>query len=125
MERLRRLDRFFGDRVSDAVLWKSNKGNHPMQNPSLACPSACDVALAIARLGDFGDPVALAATVNGTAPGQRCEILSIHYRGRCVAWVTMPVGASRDAVAAAVLSRASWFLGSRCPEMETHPLSFT
>jgi len=120
-----RLGRFPGDRVSGAVLWESSKENQSMQKPTLACPPACDIALAIAWHGDFGDPVALAATVDGIAPGQRCEMLSVQYRGRSVGWITLPLGASPAAVAAAVLSRASWFFGTRCPEMETYPLSFT
>jgi hypothetical protein len=85
---------------------------------------ACEVALTVARYGDFGDCLALAATVNGVAPDKRCELLSVSYRGRSVAWVTLPKGAPRAAVEAAVLSRASWFLGSRCPDMATHPLTF-
>ena len=86
---------------------------------------ACDVALTVARYGDFGDCLALAATVDGVAPGERCELISVGYRGRSVAWVTLPIGASREAVEAAVLSRASWFLGSRCPDIAAHPLTFT
>ena len=96
-----------------------------MNTRTTAPAPACGVALAVARYGDFGDCLALAATVDGVAPGERCELLSVIYRGRSVAWVTMPTGASREAVEAAVLSRASWFLGSRCPEMAAHPLSFS
>jgi hypothetical protein len=86
---------------------------------------ACEVALTVARYGDFGDCLALAATVDDVAPGERCELISVSYRGRSVAWVTMPAGAPREAVQAAVLSRASWFLGSRCPDMAAHPLTFS
>jgi len=86
--------------------------------------AAGDVALAVTRYGDFGDCLALAATVDGVAPGERCELLSVIYRGRGVAWVTLPIGASHEAVAEAVLNRASWFLGTRCPDMATYPLAF-
>jgi hypothetical protein len=86
--------------------------------------AAPTVALAVARYGGFGDCLALAATVNGVAPGERCELISVGYRGRSVAWVTLPTGTSHEAVQAALLSRADWFLGSRCPDMNAYPLSF-
>jgi hypothetical protein len=96
-----------------------------MNTCTTAPAHACDVALTVARYGDFGDCLALAATVDGVAPGERCELISVGYRGRSVAWVTLPTGAPRAAVEAAVLSRASWFLGSRCPDLATYPLTFS
>jgi hypothetical protein len=95
-----------------------------MNTCTTAPAPACEVSIAVVRYGDFGDCLALAATVDGLAPGKRCELLSVSYRGRSVAWVTLPTGAPRAAVEAAVLSRASWFLGSRCPDMATYPLTF-
>ena len=95
-----------------------------MNNNTTTGGAAPTVALTVARYGDFGDCLALAATVDGEAPGERCELISVSYRGRSVAWVTLPTGASREAVQTALLSRASWFLGSRCPDMNAYPLSF-
>lgn len=83
------------------------------------------VSLAVTRFGDFGDHLAMAATVDGAAPGEwSCDILSVYYRGRSVALVSFPMGADRQAVSAAVLARADYFLGSRCPDMDNYPLSF-
>jgi len=82
------------------------------------------VALTVTRYGDFGDRLSMSATVGGVPPGERCDILAAIYRGRHVAWVDMPTGADRAAVAAAVLARADWYLGSRCPDMAAYPLSF-
>jgi hypothetical protein len=82
------------------------------------------VSLSVTRYGDFGDRLALAATVDSTAPGERCDLVTVSYRGRQVAWVTMPLGACRDSVVNAVLNRANWFLGSRCPDMDNYPLTF-
>jgi hypothetical protein len=86
---------------------------------------ACAVALDVARHGDFGDCLQLTATVDGQAPpSYGGELLLIRYRGRTVAWVTMPTEAPRKTVIAAVLKRADWFLGSRCPDMGSYPLEF-
>jgi hypothetical protein len=82
------------------------------------------VALAVTSYGDFGDRLSMSATVDGVAPGDRCDILAAVYRGRSVAWITLPLGADRNAVAAAVLAKADWYLGSRCPDMANYPLAF-
>jgi hypothetical protein len=84
------------------------------------------VTLAVTRWGDFGDRLQITAMVDGIAPSHDRvgEIMSVSYRGRSVAWIEFPIGADRQAVAEAMLARADWFLGSRCPEMETYPLTF-
>ena len=84
------------------------------------------VNLTVDRWGDFGDRLQMTATVDGIAPSpdRVGELLSVSYRGRSVAWIEFPIGADRQAVAAALLARADWYLGSRCPEMGTYPLTF-
>jgi hypothetical protein len=95
-----------------------------MTTAANAIGAAPVVCLAVTSYGDFGDRLYMAATVDGVAPGDRCEIVAAVYRGRHVAWIDCPIGADRDAVAAAVLRRADWFLGSRCPDMANYPLTF-
>lgn len=84
------------------------------------------VQLTVTRWGDFGDRLAIRATVDGVAPAadRVGEILSVSYRGLSVAWVEMPIGADRLAVVAELQRRADWLLGSRCPDMDRFPLSF-
>ena len=86
--------------------------------------AAPTVALSVTSYGNFGDRLSMSATVDGVAPGDRCDILAAFYRGRSVAWITLPLGADRVAVAKAVLAKAEWYLGSRCPNMASYPLSF-
>lgn len=89
--------------------------------------STSTVKLTVARWGDFGDRLQITATVDGVAPSRDRvgELLSVTYRDRCVAWVEMPIGADSASVIAEVQRRADWLLGSRCPEMDRFPLSFS
>jgi hypothetical protein len=89
-------------------------------------PAVPTVKLAVTRFGDFGDALSVSATVDGIAPGRNgCDTLAVSYRGRVKAWVDFPLGADRAAVVAAVLNRADWLLGSRCPDMGAYPLAFS
>jgi hypothetical protein len=89
-------------------------------------PAVPAVKLAITRFGDFGDALSVSAMVDGIAPGRNgCNVLAVSYRGRVQAWVDFPLGADRAAVVAAVINRADWLLGSRCPNMDTYPLEIS
>ena len=88
--------------------------------------TAPTVKLAVTRFGDFGDALSVSANVDGIAPGRgHCDTLAVSYRGRVKAWVDFPLGADRAAVVAAVLNRADWLLGSRCPDMGAYPLEIS
>jgi hypothetical protein len=85
------------------------------------------VKLIVTRYGDYGDRLSMAAIVNGIDP-KFCHapnILAVVYRGRHVAWIEVPVAVADHAdVESAILARADYFLGSRCPDMANYPLSF-
>ncbi|MFN9113390.1 MAG: hypothetical protein ACK5XN_25240 [Bacteroidota bacterium] len=106
--------------ASDRLDWWSKR----TKGEAMSTLTSDRVTLTVTRYGDFGDRLQLNAIVDGVSADDRCDILSVIYRGRDVAWITFPLGADRDAVVATVLAKSDWFLGSRCPDMVNFPLTF-
>jgi hypothetical protein len=82
------------------------------------------VKLSVLRYGNFGERLQLSACVDGVEPNNNSDILNISYRDNVVAWVFFPIGSDKNGIIEAVRNKADYYLGSRCPDMENHPLEF-
>jgi hypothetical protein len=86
-----------------------------------------NVKLVVRRYGDYGDRLSMSAIVNGIDP-KFCpapNILAVIYRGRHVAWIEVPIAiADQTTIESAILAKADYFLGDRCPDMTNYPLTF-
>lgn len=95
-----------------------------IQTKGEAVPSVC---LAVTRYGNFGDRLSMAAIVNGVDPKfcSASHILAVIYRGRHVAWIEVPIAiADQTTIESAILAKADYFFGGRCPDMASYPLTF-